>query len=107
MRLADDQVVEQSQVPNGECSSNGPCQTQGLIPITFKPGDVVLQGSMTDSAGNVWSLQPDSCNGNAPSNWWSGLYLNGVQQWCGYGVSLRNVNGDVGIRRLRAADTRI
>ena len=84
-----------AEVPNGECSSNSPCQTQGLIPTTLQPGDVVLSGSMTDSAGNTWGLEPDSCNGNAPAQWWSGLSLNGQQQWCGYGVALRNVNGDV------------
>lgn len=86
---------QQSQVPGGECASSSPCQSQGLVPITFRGGDVVLSGSITDSAGNVWSLAPDSCNGNSPSNWWSGLSLNGQQQWCGYGVALRNVNGQV------------
>lgn len=86
---------QQSQVPGGECSSNSPCQTQGLVPITFQQGDVILQGSVTDAVGNTWSLAPTSCNGNSPSNWWSGLSLNGVQQWCGYGVALRNVGGDV------------
>lgn len=86
---------QQSQVPGGECASSSPCQSQGLVPITFQGGDVVLSGSITDSTGNVWSLAPDSCNGNSPSNWWSGLSLNGQQQWCGYGVALRNINGQV------------
>ncbi len=86
---------QRSQVPGGECAASSPCQSQGLVPITFQQGDVVLQGSITDAQGNTWSLQPDSCNGNSPGNWWSGVYLNGQQVACGYTVALRNVGGVV------------
>ena len=55
----------------------------------------MLQGSITDAQGNVWSLQPNSCQGEGSGSWWSGVYENGQQVVCGYTVALRNVNGVV------------
>ena len=93
------------QSPQGECSSNSPCQTQGLIPTTLQPGDVVLAGSMTDSAGNTWGLEPDSCNGNAPlsGGWPVGWTTAMVRLWRG----LRNVKAMSGMRKRRVAVGRI
>jgi hypothetical protein len=89
---------QRGQVPNGECYE-GPCTTQGLVPITFQPGDCTVANasscSATDSAGNTWQLVNDACQGNSPGTWWDGLEMNGQLKMCGYGVALRLVNGDV------------
>jgi hypothetical protein len=87
------------QVP--ECALNGsgpPIKGAGVCaspPVSFLPGDV-LPGdgsSITDTAGNTWSLSAPAQSGNG--HWYGAIVFDGQQVNDGYFAALRLVNGKV------------
>ena len=86
-----------SEVPGGECFSGTCYPLTGLIGdslVTTSVGTInTVNQSLTDSAGNVWTLTPNvPCQTNPPDWWWAGLNENGIQQICGYIMDMRLLN---------------